>query len=680
MADLLNLVDDHTEYFKGHIESLPAQERRVYLALADLWKPATTKEIADRARLETSKCSAQLARLIERGAVQVEGGTARRKQYYLTERLYNIYYLMRRSRGPDPLIEALIHLMESYYSPPELRDFGIRLARDLGSFDTEMQSFHQTALTQLMALPALAGYREELVAIIPKDLAESLGRSSILLEAKNTTATSVRPDDRRAAASDEDSDEYPDLSAAKALFDKAVALSTQNRADEALAAFDEVVCRFGESDAPALLELVVKALVNKGFALGSLDRPEEALAVYDEVIRRFGESDAPALFESLVVALVNKGSALVALNREEEALAACDGAVRRFGESDVPALLGNVAYALVNRGVVLGRLNRAEEALAVYEEVVRRFGESDAPAVRGLVVRALVNKAISLNALNRLEEALAAYDDALHQFEAGGPPAVLGLVALALVDKGVALDVLNRPEEALIAYEEVVRRFGESEMPVLLYPVAKAFAGKGTTLIGLKRNEDALGAYDEVLRRFGANETPEIRQLVAMVLINKGVIFGELNRPEEALAACDEALYRFGKMPLLVDEVATALVNKGEILIGLNRLEEALAVYGEVVHRFGESRSPALRAMVEWAYLQKAEIELWGRRYEAAIGTAGQVLDERRTTLLENRLRGPPDPCKGDSRNRRCVRMRAGHQGNPCSPPGDRISPEGGPR
>ena len=79
MADLLDLVDDHTEYFKSHIESLPAQERRVYLALAALWKPATTREIADQARLDTSACSAQLARLGERGVVQVAGGSARRK-------------------------------------------------------------------------------------------------------------------------------------------------------------------------------------------------------------------------------------------------------------------------------------------------------------------------------------------------------------------------------------------------------------------------------------------------------------------------------------------------------------------------------------------------------------------------------------------------------------------------
>ena len=61
MDDLLDLVDEHTEYFKSHIEALPAQERRVYLALADLWKPATTREIAERSRIETSKCSAQLS-------------------------------------------------------------------------------------------------------------------------------------------------------------------------------------------------------------------------------------------------------------------------------------------------------------------------------------------------------------------------------------------------------------------------------------------------------------------------------------------------------------------------------------------------------------------------------------------------------------------------------------------
>ena len=88
MGDLLELIDEHTEYFKSHLDSLPHQERRIYLALADLWKPATTREIADRTRLSSSTCSAQLKRLIYRRVVTEDGGTPRRKQYYLVERLH----------------------------------------------------------------------------------------------------------------------------------------------------------------------------------------------------------------------------------------------------------------------------------------------------------------------------------------------------------------------------------------------------------------------------------------------------------------------------------------------------------------------------------------------------------------------------------------------------------------
>ena len=124
MGNLLDLVDEHTEYFKSHLEALPPQERRVYLALARLWKPSTTREVADLARLDTNKCSSMLGRLVQRGSVAIEGGTARRKEYYLTERLYNIYYLLRRGGGEaNRLVQALIDFMICLYSPSELLNF-----------------------------------------------------------------------------------------------------------------------------------------------------------------------------------------------------------------------------------------------------------------------------------------------------------------------------------------------------------------------------------------------------------------------------------------------------------------------------------------------------------------------------------------------------------------------------
>ena len=392
MADLLDLVDDHTEYFKSHLESLPAQERRVYLALADLWKPAFTKEIADRARLETSKCSAQLTRLVERGAVQVAGGTVRRKQYYLSERLYNIYYLLRRRRGSDRLIEALIRFMAAYYSPDELKDIGTRMVREAQGLDPEMRLLHQSAFAQLMELPTLAGYREELFAMAPANFVEVPYRISAPTDEAGTEAMGVGQDHRSAARLRGATDAPPEVVAARVLFGKAAALWSQNRAEDTFAAFDELVHRFGESETPALLELVAKALVDKGAGLGILNRPEEALTACDEVLRRFSESEAPALLEPVAKALVNKGAALGTLNRPEEALTACDEVLRRFGESETPALLEPVVKALVNKGAALDTLNRPEEELITYDEVLRRFGESEAPALLEQAAKALFNK------------------------------------------------------------------------------------------------------------------------------------------------------------------------------------------------------------------------------------------------------------------------------------------------
>ena len=83
-----------------------------------------------------------------------------------------------------------------------------------------------------------------------------------------------------------------------------------DRPEEALSTYDEVVSRFGENEAPALLERVAKALFNKGVTLGGLDRPEEELSAYDEVVIRFGESEAPVLLEQVAKALFCRGVTL----------------------------------------------------------------------------------------------------------------------------------------------------------------------------------------------------------------------------------------------------------------------------------------------------------------------------------------------------------------------------------
>ena len=77
------------------MEVLPKTERRVYIAVVDLWQPSTTSEITARARLGVRTVSTMLGRLADRGAV-IWKGSGKKRHYVAAERLYSIYYKLRR--------------------------------------------------------------------------------------------------------------------------------------------------------------------------------------------------------------------------------------------------------------------------------------------------------------------------------------------------------------------------------------------------------------------------------------------------------------------------------------------------------------------------------------------------------------------------------------------------------
>ena len=83
-----------------------------------------------------------------------------------------------------------------------------------------------------------------------------------------------------------------------------------------------------------------------------------------------------------------------------------------------------------------------------------------------------------------------------------------------------------------------------------------------------------------------------------------------------------------------------ALVAKGVTLNGLQRPDDALAAYDEVVRRFGTSRVPRLVAAIALALAGRAHLEIERRQFEAAIETAGRLLDRCGAESREHRSRG----------------------------------------
>ena len=349
MEDLLNLVDEHTEYFKSHLEALPAQERRVYLALAEEWKPATTREVAERARVDTNRCSAWLKRLVDKGAVATAGGTARRKLYYLTERMYNIYYLLRRHGGASKVVESLVQFMAAFYSGDDLQKIQRRLVSEAPPFPDPHSAMHAEVLAQLTTVLQADFGR-------PVDLERDYELVVHLLRAGQPV---------------------PPEAAAAALFNQAISLGHARRPTEELAVYEEIDERFGNEPASSIVvEAVARSLVNRGVVLAQLGRSDEAVEAFAEVDRRYRGDSTQVVRHAVGNALVLQGGVFEELGRDQDALGAYGDALARFGgeqhsethEIDAGALLG-IGEIQVRAGRLGAALTAANRAIKLCPDV-----------------------------------------------------------------------------------------------------------------------------------------------------------------------------------------------------------------------------------------------------------------------------------------------------------------------
>ena len=427
LEELVGLVDDHSEYFRGNLNSLPKTERRVYAALADLWRPSTTREVANRARSGVRKTSALLGRLRGRGAVTADGD-GRSRLYSVAEPLHCIYYKLRRWRDEAAVVQGLIRFMVAFYGPDETtKILGSVLADE--RFQEVFRSAQEDVDPEFAEVPAGRAadtYRE--LGERHRGLGATDWQIHVAGELLNIGARLAKSG--KAKRSIEYNDELirrfestsvPEVrvSVARAFFNLATARQYAGQAEAAVTAFTEVVTRFGDSRVPDVQECVAAALLNRGFLQGRLGDPQVAVASYDDAIGRFGDSPMSPLRACVAKALLNKGSTLADLESPESAdtaIAIWDDLIKRFGKDSDPDIQVEVAGALIKKAAAQMTMGRNEAAVVACDEVVRRYRDSDWRGLLRGMAMALELKARSLNRLGRTREALEACDVLVRDF------------------------------------------------------------------------------------------------------------------------------------------------------------------------------------------------------------------------------------------------------------------------
>lgn len=425
MEELVKLVDDHTEYFRGQLEALPPTERRVYLAVLDLWRPSTTSEIAARARMDVRSVSSLLGRLINRGAVVFQG-KGRKRAYTAAEPLYSIYYKLRRERDEAAEVRNIIRFMAMFYSqdenaevPDELTDEPALMTADREGLEGTMSEFpvfdcflddvnktdeDSTLDDNVLKDGKSVGLEVQAAKVtVHKGIVQFRSGNH---KAAITTCNSVI--DRFAKMS------HTQLQVAIAMGIKGAVLLKCRDFEAALDTFNELTKRYEDITAPEFKVLVSNAFILKIIAHSQHSELDQTVAIYDKMIRRPGVASLPAfpIVRDLVMSkMIMKGLIQSRVKDLSAGIATLDGFIQRFGEFDEPDIRMQVATAMFLRAFTCLKRRESMLAIAAFDNLIERFGNDNASNLQNLVVRAMGFKAETQVKTGHVEDALQTCDE-----------------------------------------------------------------------------------------------------------------------------------------------------------------------------------------------------------------------------------------------------------------------------
>ena len=639
MGNLNLLIDQNTEYFKSQLDVLPTIERKVFAALLEIWDPSTAKQIAEVARVNTNTASSMLARLMDRGAVLREDGPQGRTAiYYASERLFNIYYLMRRRSHPSSRVKALVTFMVEYYDQKELVDTTAKLVREACGIDPSRRSDYHSTFDAIMSRSSEA-VRAEILRSTPSEFIQSF-RQDQRQSRENTYALTERDTisnahgrlseliDRIESAADEG-----DLVRAQALILEAIELKPEMAELWTRLAFVE-----HERDRPdAAIEAAQRAR--------SLDPTDpwtySVLALcLDELGKKQEAEDAHRAALDLDP---GHEPALAAIGSILEERGDVAGAAKVYAAADAAHKLTDLTRA--SFGQLLARMERFEQA-----EAVLRFGSDDFDNV--VTRHALVE---FLEARGRQDEGVRFLETVAekdHRWEAfadlgnyflvrtSNGPAARDALRTAIEMGGANPIVYSRLATALIASDaprdqvsaiavEMTGRFPED---------AQAWTLAGLIYVDLNQEAEAEAAYRNALER-DAGEVALIP--LARLLQRRKDRNAEAEQLLRQAVASANGRFRCGPSK----ELAELLIHRGEEAEAENVLSGAIAandrctcclvLQGDICRRRGAT------AAAEESY--RAALSVDDFDIAALTGLAQMSADKEAASLVQRAIEADRD-------------------------------------
>ena len=583
LEELVALIDEHTEYFRSHLEGMPNVERRVYLALVDLWRPSTTSEIAARASLGIRTVSTMLGRLTNRGAIAFSG-TRKKRMYSAVEGLYCIYYKLRRERGSAQIVRDLIRFMRLVFSEREQREI-------LGAANSK--SLKNQALLQGLKL-AIAD-EPKLASLLPNGSSAKEGSSSSF-DARNE----------------------------REIFFKRIARSFESREfGQVINLVDQALKKWKPIDNPSDTEHVAQVLVKKAQAHVRLAQFSEARSASLKAIQRYSSNSQPEITELIIIArtvkfvadflddnvemvgeslwdlhsevnpmpsksfslvineMIEAAYVLMFQNKLELGSRLMDEVVRWLAESGDCTNRPFIALCITMRADAQLQMKLHEDSIKSSERVITQFGEDLRSSTKVAVAHAHRLRALAFSEMGRNAEAIETCDKAVANYGDNVEDLVRSQVIHTLNIKARELEEMGQLEEAIAVSDYVEERYGEDPGAAVQLAVAASLAKKVAVFVRMRRFSDAIANADSIDARYRNELELRAQRPVAFSILEEGVNLS-LNYEVDSLEG----------------SVSTALSNKVKAETRSGELESASKTCDDIKRRFERSVDPYVQINV----------------------------------------------------------------------------------
>ena len=428
--DIERLIDEQTPYFKARIEELPAQSRKVFHCLAEGWRPMLTREVAESAKLSSSHTSAQLRLLVDKGyATEVRLSGEKRTRYEVSDRFYNIYYLLRFSYAGRDRLKRLVSFLHDFFGPIGMRTMYPRVLQALHrnvmpaeqlsdllgvwayhiSQDEDFEKGDEWLLKAIVIAQSMIGAEAPVVGEIHKALISRLDLSRARTMGWVKYGDSMYEDFRfeaaeaayRHAVEDDPQD-------ARAWLRLGYSLSGMDRGDDALAAFTQVQDIIDGHDTVKSRNLAAETLLAKGHVFLKLNRQRSAADVLHKVSELINPDDSEKSRIWAVLALRAKVNALSELDEGDESIATFQQITEYIYKKDSPNIRHIGAWALGCADINFPLLKTQHKVLTKHWQQALDCVRADDPDDRKeSIVRTMAATAKRLNSAGRYDLAEA---------------------------------------------------------------------------------------------------------------------------------------------------------------------------------------------------------------------------------------------------------------------------------